>query len=109
MQMNALRSANLVKLSSRRSTSDAYWVGSISAGTPGGYCLSQMRSMENSPQLPEPVVSRACLIAGSIEPAGTGGKPSRLKTKVRERLLESSQTVLPQVRSAGGCLIPDGR
>src|SRR5262249_42112266 len=101
MQMNALRSANFVKLSSRRSTSDAYCVGSISAGTPGGYCLSQMRSMETPLILPEPVVSQACLIAGSIEPAGTGGKPWRLRTKVREWLLESAQTALPQLRSAG--------
>src|SRR5882757_4411858 len=45
MQMNALRSANFLKLSSNSSTSDEYWVTSISAGTPAGYCLSQIRSM----------------------------------------------------------------
>src|SRR5882757_1514956 len=45
MQMNALRSANFAKLSSKRSTSDPYRVASISAGTPAGYCLSQIRSM----------------------------------------------------------------
>src|SRR6185295_9365866 len=45
MQMNALRSANLAKLSSSNATSDAYWLTSMSAGTPGGYCLSQIRSM----------------------------------------------------------------
>src|SRR5216684_7756393 len=45
MQMKALRSENFAKLSSSNSTSDAYWVTSISAGTPAGYCLSQMRSM----------------------------------------------------------------
>src|SRR3954470_14611389 len=45
MQMKALRSLNFAKLSSSRSTSDEYWVTSISAGTPAGYCLSQMRSM----------------------------------------------------------------
>src|SRR5215216_6131725 len=45
MQMNALRSANFAKLSSNSSTSDEYWVTSISAGTPAGYCLSQIRSM----------------------------------------------------------------
>jgi hypothetical protein len=45
MQMNALRSANFAKLSSSSSTSDEYWVTSISAGTPAGYCLSQIRSM----------------------------------------------------------------
>src|SRR6266446_1204929 len=45
MQMKALRSANFAKLSSSNSTRDVYWDTSISAGTPGGYCLSQMRSM----------------------------------------------------------------
>src|SRR5277367_2635974 len=45
MQMKALRSLNFVKLSSSSSTRDEYWVTSISAGTPAGYCLSQMRSM----------------------------------------------------------------
>src|SRR3989337_1891672 len=45
MQMKALRSLNLAKLSSSNSTRDVYWVTSISAGTPAGYCLSQMRSM----------------------------------------------------------------
>src|SRR5258708_16610778 len=45
MQMKALRSENLAKLSSSNSTSEEYWVTSISAGTPAGYCLSQMRSM----------------------------------------------------------------
>src|SRR5512138_3875029 len=49
MQMNALRSANFAKLSSSNSTSDEYWVTSISAGTPAGYCLSQIRSMGLSP------------------------------------------------------------
>src|SRR5689334_22557038 len=50
MQMNALRSANLVKLSSSNATSDEYWLTSMSAGTPGGNCLSQIRSMGLSPQ-----------------------------------------------------------
>src|SRR5437667_9822737 len=45
MQMKALRSANFAKLSSSNSTRDVYWDTSISAGTPDGYCLSQMRSM----------------------------------------------------------------
>src|SRR3979409_2258854 len=45
MQMKALRSLNLAKLSSSNSTRVVYWVTSISAGTPAGYCLSQMRSM----------------------------------------------------------------
>src|SRR5436189_5208650 len=50
MQMNALRSANLVKLSSSNATSDEYWLTSMSDGTPGGYCLSQIRSMGLSPR-----------------------------------------------------------
>src|ERR1019366_8732818 len=45
MQMKALRSLNFAKLSSSSSTRDEYWVTSISAGTPAGYCFSQMRSM----------------------------------------------------------------
>src|SRR3981189_2550025 len=45
MQMKAWRSLNLEKLSSSNSTRDSYWVTSMSAGTPAGYCLSQMRSM----------------------------------------------------------------
>src|SRR5687768_1237295 len=45
MQMNALRSANFLKLSSSNSGSELYCVGSMSAGTPAGYFLSQMRSM----------------------------------------------------------------
>src|SRR6478736_975750 len=49
MQMNALRSANFLKLSSSSSTRDEYWATSISDGTPAGYCLSQMRSMDVSP------------------------------------------------------------
>src|SRR6478735_9720128 len=50
MQMNALRSANLVKLSSSNATSDEYWLTSMSDGTPCGYCLSQIRSMGLSPR-----------------------------------------------------------
>src|SRR6516164_4575203 len=46
MQMKALRSANFAKLSSSSATSEAYGAVSISAGTPGGYCLSQIRSMD---------------------------------------------------------------
>src|ERR1700680_5345462 len=45
MQMKALRSENFAKLSSSSSTRDEYWVTSIAAVTPAGYCLSQMRSM----------------------------------------------------------------
>lgn len=54
MQMKALRSPYLRKLSSNRSTSEGYCVTSMSAGTPGGYCLSQIRSMVcSSCRLPE--------------------------------------------------------
>src|SRR5438445_10245982 len=70
MQMNALRSANFAKLSSNSSTSDVYWVTSISAGTPAGYCLSQMRSMV----FPLPVCltrfGTGGLVLGSIEQCG---------------------------------------
>src|SRR3982751_3226919 len=45
MQIKALRSENFLKLSSNSSTSEEYWVTSISAGTPAGYCFSQIRSM----------------------------------------------------------------
>src|SRR5262245_45066123 len=84
MQMNALRSANFAKLSSSNSTSDEYWVTSISDGTPAGYCLSQMRSMGLSPQY-----SRICcmrcrlggpdrLVSASIGNAAADGKRLRL-------------------------------
>ena len=43
--MNALRSANFLKLSSSSSVSELYCEVSMSAGTPAGYFLSQMRSM----------------------------------------------------------------
>src|SRR5882724_8836571 len=77
MQMNALRSANFLKLSSSNSTSDEYWVTSISAGTPAGYCLSQIRSMV-FPLWLVPDLSRipgpGCLIFGSIVNAAADGK-----------------------------------
>src|SRR3954469_19623602 len=71
MQMNALRSANLAKLSSRRSTSDEYCVGSISAGTPGGYCLSQMRSMET------PLIDQSPLCLGLASLPSVSSLPER--------------------------------
>src|SRR5215475_5194910 len=61
MQMKALRSANFAKLSSSRSTSEAYWVTSMSAGTPAGYCLSQTRSMVFP--LSSPVSRSGCVLA----------------------------------------------
>src|ERR1043165_3496371 len=45
MQMKALRSRYFAKLSSSSVTSEGYCEASISVGMPGGYCLSQMRSM----------------------------------------------------------------
>src|SRR5581483_12180787 len=65
MQMKALRSANFAKLSSSNSTSEAYWVVSISAGTPGGYCLSQTRSMVFPPKLDLSVFFRGTDYLGS--------------------------------------------
>src|ERR1043165_8028885 len=56
MQMKALRSLNLAKLSSKSSTRDEYWVTSISAGTPAGYCLSQIRSMVFPLWFPRPAL-----------------------------------------------------
>src|SRR3954469_11992873 len=72
MQMNALRSANLAKLSSRRSTSDEYCVGSISAGAPGGYCLSQMRSMET------PLIDQSPLCLGLASLPSVSSLPERV-------------------------------
>src|SRR6266496_58794 len=67
MQMKALRSANFAKLSSKSSTSEAYWVWSISAGTPAGYCLSQIRSMVVPLSVDVRFLGPARLISGSIE------------------------------------------
>src|ERR1700730_4581153 len=70
MQMKALRSLNFATLSSSNSTRDAYWVTSTSAGTPAGYCLSQIRSMV----FPLPVCltrfGTGGLVLGSIEQCG---------------------------------------
>src|ERR1700687_6139754 len=71
MQMKALRSENFAKLSSSSSTRDEYWVTSISAGTPAGYCLSQMRSMlfpllVRFPRLAR-LLARDGLLGGNIE------------------------------------------
>src|SRR2546430_417050 len=93
MQMNALRSANFAKLSSNSSTSDEYWVTSMSDGTPAGYCLSQIRSMV-FPSLficyfPS-LLGRDRLVFGSIGNAAQDGKRLRvidaLATKLPTRL-----------------------
>src|ERR1044072_2659588 len=84
MQMNALRSANLVKLSSSNATSDEYWLTSMSDGTPGGYCLSQIRSMGLSPQNLRYLFVRFRLrspdrlVSGSIGKAAQYGKRLRV-------------------------------
>src|SRR5947208_1660502 len=80
MQINALRSANFAKLSSNSSTSDAYWLTSISAGTPAGYCLSQIRSMVFPLWLVPDFfgfLGPGCLVLGSIENADADGKRLR--------------------------------
>src|SRR5690242_18376537 len=76
MQMNALRSAYFAKLSSSSATSEEYWLVSISAGTPGGYCLSQMRSMCLPSHSPRRAAfgGRDGFVEGSIEPAAARGK-----------------------------------
>src|SRR5215510_2372570 len=112
MQMNALRSANLVKLSSSNATSDEYWLTSMSAGTPGGYCLSQIRSMGLSPQNLRYLFFRFRLrspdrlVSGSIGNAAQYGK----RLRVIDALACHERTQLTAVkplksraeRSAGG-------
>src|SRR6266436_7096520 len=71
MQMKALRSANFAKLSSSSSTRDVYCDTSISAGTPAGYCLSQMRSMVLPLWFGSPFVGPGRLVWGSIEQWGS--------------------------------------
>src|ERR1700730_3461259 len=73
MQMKALRSENLAKLSSSNSTSEEYWVTWICDGTPAGNCLSQIRCMSFSPlsSLLLPASSgQGCLVSGNIEQCG---------------------------------------
>src|SRR5258708_25015044 len=71
MQMKALGSANFAKLSSSSSTRDVYCDTSISAGTPAGYCLSQMRSMVLPLWFGSPFVGPGRLVWGSIEQWGS--------------------------------------
>src|SRR5271157_4889031 len=67
MQIKALRSRNFAKLSSSNSTRDEYWVTSISAGTPDGYCLSQMRSMAFPLWVTFPLLGTGSLVLSDIE------------------------------------------
>src|SRR6476659_4872825 len=71
MQMKALRSANFAKLSSSSSTRDVYCDTSISAGTPAGYCLSQMRSMVLPLWFGPRLLGRDAVFGGSIEQWGS--------------------------------------
>src|SRR5207237_9117796 len=77
MQMKALRSANFAKLSSSNSTSDAYWDTSISAGTPDGYCLSQMRSMVFPLWFGPRFFGRDGLVGAVLSNAAAGGQRAR--------------------------------
>src|SRR6266446_1155837 len=74
MQMKALRSANFAKLSSSNSTSDVYWDTSISAGTPDGYCLSQMRSMVFPLWFGPRFLGRDALFGAVLSNAAAGGE-----------------------------------
>src|SRR6185436_18224418 len=77
MQMKALRSAYFEKLSSSSSTSDEYWLVSISAGTPSGYCLSQMRSMVSPLSVTAPSLKSATAdfkaVLSQSKPVASGG------------------------------------
>src|SRR5581483_3588373 len=84
MQMKALRSANFAKLSSSSSTSEAYWVVSISAGTPGGYCLSQTRSMVFPPN-PVRLLPQDGLFGPTLVHAAAHGKRARRPAAGRNR------------------------
>src|ERR1700686_361134 len=106
MQMKALRSLNLTKLSSSNSTRDVYWVTSTSAGTPAGYCLSQMRSMVFPLPVCLPVLGREVLFLAVLSNAAAHGKRLRAigisltKKAPSERPKSSSG-----VRCGGGLLI----
>src|SRR5258707_8108036 len=84
MQMKALRSANFAKLSSSSSTRDVYWDTSISAGTPAGYCLSQMRSMVFPLWFGPRFLGRDALFGAVLSNGAADGK--------RQRVIEVSQT-----------------
>src|SRR5438034_278323 len=78
MQMKALRSANFAKLSSSNSTRDVYWDTSISAGTPAGYCLSQMRSMVFPLWFGPHFLGRDALFGAVLSNAAADGKRQRI-------------------------------
>ena len=76
MQVNEGRDAYFEALSSKMSRSDAYSLTSISAGTPGGYCLSQIFSTSilprGGPSGRAPVPCRAARAAG-VSPGDARG------------------------------------
>src|ERR1700730_8334965 len=90
MQMKALRSENFAKLSSSNSTSDEYWVTSISAGTPAGYCFSQMRSIVFSLWVTSLLFGAGRLVWGSIEQCS--GRWQAAAHKGRNRRLKSAES-----------------
>src|SRR6185437_12242267 len=104
MQMKALRSANFAKLSSNSSTSEAYWVGSMSVGTPGGYCLSQIRSIaflsEELPRLRDEI---ACLAADwarrTLKASASRAQPQAVARFLRE---DSIEMAMPARRQPAG-------
>src|SRR5665811_2363963 len=85
MQMKALRSLNFAKLSSSNSTRDVYWVTSISAGTPAGYCLSQMRSMVLPLRFASPFPGTGGLVGGSIEQCSGPWQGARALSTLRRQ------------------------
>src|SRR5258706_8854472 len=105
MQMKALRSANFAKLSSSNSTRDVYWDTSISAGTPGGYCLSQMRSMVFPLWFGPRFLSRDALFGAVLSNAAADGKRQRAidvsLTRRKEPVLTGPKLALTAGRRSG--------
>src|SRR4051812_23862439 len=113
MQMKALRSLNFLKLSSSNSTSDEYCVRSMSAGTPAGYCLSQMRSMV----LPlwfcwvlPPFAGRDALLTAVLSNAAADGKRLRVidASSVNQKRPVRTASKQPYVRGAAAVFGPAG-
>src|SRR6476620_4111602 len=81
MQMKALRSANFAKLASSSSTRDVYCDTSISAGTPAGYCLSQMRSMVLPLWFGPRLLGRDAAFGAVLSNGAADGKRQRVVTR----------------------------
>ena len=91
-------------------TSDAYWVTSISAGTPAGYCLSQIRSMIFPLRIPvrSPLPGRDALFRAVLSNAAADGKRQPLARRccLMGAGLPAAQTAgLSCVGAAAGLLI----